>query len=199
MLNVPYSSQERPPFVRFEEQENGVNHEASQAAGRPVPKFTIMACITSFGSKDCFVKPAEDWIFGIRQKAIKGEFNPEWVKRFELQFEEFKKGHELPREGTALQTCPLYTKDQVARARAIDVTTVEDLAQVPDSGINMLGLDGRHMRDSARAWIAEAKDKGIVSLELADANLKISEQAERIKSLEARLGELESKGKSKAA
>jgi len=198
VLNVPYSSQERPPFVRFEEQENGTNSEASQLAGRPVPKFTIMACITSFGSKDCFVKPATEWLAGIRQKAVKGEFNPDWVKRFELQYEEYLKGHELPREGTPLQTCPLYTKDQVARARAIDVTTVEDLCQVPDSGLPMLGLDGRHMRDSARAWVAEAKDKGIVALELADANLKISELQTALDNMTKRLNELEAK-KSKAA
>ena len=195
MINVPYVSpgQERPPFVRFEEQEVGINYEASEKAGRPVPRFRIMACITSFGSKDEHVKDAEEWLNQIRQRAVKGEYNPEWAQRFRFQFDEYQKGNELPREGTPMQTCPMYSKDQIARARAINITTVEDLGQLPDSGLSMLGLDARHMRDSARAWLSEAKDKGVVSRQIADQNVKLDALEAENASLRERLAALEKK------
>src|SRR5271170_7688117 len=104
MLNVPYSSQERPPFVRFEEREYGRNHEASLLAGRPVPGVVTFVCITPAGSRDSVEKFAETWLSEINDKAARGEYNPEWASRFRLQFEEWKKGHELPREGTPIMT-----------------------------------------------------------------------------------------------
>lgn len=198
MLNVPYRSDERPPFVRFEEQEIGINHEASAAAGRPVPRYVHMACITTFGSKDEHVKNAAEWIEQIHQKAIRGEYNPDWAKRFRMQYDEYLKGNDLPREGTPMQTCPMYTKDQIARCRAINITTVEDLAVLPDSGFGMLGMDARHMRDAAKAWLAEAKDKGIVAREIADLKVKNQSLETDNASLRTRLEALEKKG-SKAA
>jgi hypothetical protein len=173
MLNVPYSSQQLKPFVRFEEREHGVNQEASERAGRPVPAFRTFACITSAGSKDSHEKFAEEWLAQIRAQAIKGEYNPEWSQYFHLQYEEFKKGNELPRDGTPMRTCPIFSKDQIARARAIDITTVEDLASIPDTGLSMLGLDGRYMRDLARTFIKDGQDHGLVSKQVADLNAKV--------------------------
>lgn len=201
MLNIPVNmGQARPPFVRFEEREYGRNNEASEAAGRPIPNIVTMACITSFGSKDTFEKPATEWLADIRRKAVNGEYPPEWVERFKLQFEEYQKGNELPREGTPIQTWQMVTMEQRSRLRAVSITTVEDLAAIPDSGLTMIGLDGRYLRDTAKAWVSEAKDKGVVSKQLADANAKIEALEQRIETLTRRAEEAEAKsGKSKAA
>ena len=182
-LNIPVSFDKRPPFVRFEEREYGRNVEASEAAGRPIPRVVVMACITPFASKDCIEKPAEEWLEQIRGKASKGEYPPEWAVQFRLQYEEYLKGNELPREGTPTITWQMATREQQLRLKALGITTVEDLALTPDSGLNQIGLDGRVLRDTAKSWIAEAKDKGIVAQELNKANARIAE-------LEARIGKL---------
>lgn len=182
----------RPPLVRFEEREYGLNAEASEAAGRPIPRIVTMACITPHGSKDVFEKPASDWLAQTKAKALKGEFPVEWYNFFDLQYNEYLKGNELPREGTPTQTWAAVSQEQRSRLKALGITTVEDLAVYPDSALGQIGLDGRYLRDLAKGWINEAQDKGINAKALADAHVKIEEQAQMIERLNARLAVLES-------
>lgn len=181
----------RPPFVRFEIREYGVDAQASQEAGRPIPAFAEFVCVTAFGSKDVYEAPAADWLARTRAKALKGEYPADWAQRFQLQYEEWKKGNELPRSGTPIQTWQMLSGQQRARCKAAGYTTVEDLAECPDSTLSELGLDGRHMRDTARAWISEAKAVGTTARELADARSVIERQQATIDSLKARLDSLE--------
>jgi hypothetical protein len=182
----------RPPFVRFEEREYGINHEASEKAGRPIPRIVTMVCITSHGSKDCHEKLADEWFAQIKVKALNGQFPVAWLDMFKLQYEEWKKGHELPREGTPTRTWSAVNKEQQARLSYLPMTkTVEDLAQVPDMALGEIGLDGRHLRDLARNWIAEGKDKGINSRKLADAELALEQLRHENGELRQRLVALE--------
>jgi len=173
----------RPPYVQFEEREMGINEEATKIAGRPIPKVVTLACITPAGSKDRFEKVAEEWLRQIHDQAMRQQYPLEWAKYFQAAYDEWKKGNELPREGTPVRTWSALTKEQAVRLQALGITTVEDLAQHPDSGLGMIGPDARYMRDLARNWIAEAKDKGINARALADSNLKIEEQARQIAAL----------------
>lgn len=192
---IPSIADKRPPYVTFEEREMGVNPEATEAAGRLIPRVIIMACIRPHGSKDCFEKPAEDWLADARKK---GQYPLEWQVHFELQLSEWKKGNELPREGTPIKTWSMLSHLQINQLLGSGVTTVEDLAQFPDSNLDALGMGGRYLRDTARGWINEAKDKGINARALANANVKIDEltamvgrQAEQLNRLAARLEERE--------
>ena len=151
---IPQIRQDTPPFVRFEHMEYGVDAEASEKAGRPIPKVVPFALIMQHGSKDCVEKPAEEWLAQIRQRAIDGTYNPQWAERYRLQYEEWKKGNELPREGTPVKTCALFNGEQAKRLVALGITTVEDLAQIPDQALGGIGLDGRVLRDMARTYIA---------------------------------------------
>lgn len=191
MSMSPSVFDKRPPFVRFEEREMGINQEASDTAGRPIPKIVTLACVTPHGSKDCFEKVADEFLAQLKQKALRGEYPTEWLNFFELQYSEFKKGNELPREGTPVKTWPAVSKEQSTRLIACGFTTIEDVAQIPDSGLGMLGLDGRYLRDLARSWINESKDKGVNARALADAQVKIESQEQTINSLQARLQRLE--------
>lgn len=193
MSMIPTVMDKRPPFVQFRDQEYGINREASEAAGRPVPAMMTMICITPHGSKDEFVKPAEDWLTQTKAKALRGEYPVEWYNHFDLQFSEWKKGNELPREGTPIQTWQAASNEQRSRLKAIGIPTVEDLAAYPDTGLGQIGLDGRYLRDLAKGWIAEGKDKGINARALADANAKIVAQQETIDRQEARLTALEAR------
>jgi len=181
----------RPPFVQFETREYGVDQDASQEAGRPVPAMMEFVMVTGFGSKDVYEAPAADWIGRIRQRAIKGEYPSEWAQRFQLQYDEWKKGNELPRSGTPIQTWQMLTTQQRARSKAAGYTTVEDLAACPDSTLSELGLDGRYLRDTARTWIKEAKDIGSTTKDLADARAEIERQAQTIADMNERMKALE--------
>lgn len=193
----------RPPFVRFEERELGTDPEASEKAGRPIPRVTVMACITPHGSKDVVEKPAEEWLKQIRVQALQGAYNLDWVKFFEESFSEWKKGNELPREGTPIATWPMVSNEARKRIRAAGYQTVEDLAQIPDSGLTEIGLDGRYWRDTARGWITDATDKGANAKKIADLESRnrelegqLDRQSDRIAKLERAL---EKRAKAEAA
>jgi len=181
----------RPPYVRFEERELGIDLEASEKAGRPIPRMVVLACITPHASKDVVEKVATEWLEQIHQKAIRGEYPPEWSQHFKAQYEEWKRGNELPRTGTPVKTWQMLTREQAARCHLLGHTTVEDLAQVPDSGLGQLGLDGRYMRDLARNWIQEGTDKGANTRALADANVRIDDLEKANAELRHRLAALE--------
>ena len=40
---IPQVFDKRPPFVRFEEREMGIDQAASDEAGRPIPRVIVMA------------------------------------------------------------------------------------------------------------------------------------------------------------
>jgi len=183
--------QEAPPFVRFEYMECGTDAEASAKAGRPIPIVRPYALIMQHGSKDVVEKNAEEWLEQIAVKAADGRYNPEWVARFRLQYEAFTKGNELPREGTPVRTWPAPNREQVIRLIALGITTVEDLASVPDSGLGNIGLDGRHLRDLARNYIEAGQGAGVMAKKLADQELLIREQAEQIRRMQASIEALE--------
>lgn len=184
----------RPPYVQFEEREVGLNAEATAKEGRPIPRTVVLALITGHGSKDCHEAIAEEWIEKLKRQSMSGEAPVEWYRHFELALSEWKKGNELPREGTPIKTWAMCTREAGRRLIAAGITTVEDLAAFPDSNLGVVGMDGRYLRDMARGWITEAKDKGANAKGLADANVRIgdleatvAQQSARIERLLARL------------
>jgi hypothetical protein len=188
---MPTVFDKRPPFVRFEEREMGLDPEATEKAQRPIPRVVILALITPHGSKDCVEKIASDWLKQIKALALQGTYPLEWSQFFHAQYEEWLKGNELPREGTPVKTWAMATREQITRLLAVGMTTVEDLGQLPDSGLSTIGLDGRYLRDLARGWLNEAKDKGANAKALADANVRISTLEADKASLADRVSRLE--------
>src|ERR1700735_3990307 len=93
----------RPPYVRFEEREMGLNVDATEKEGRPIPKVVIVACITAHGSKDCHEAVAETWLGQLKQRGLMGDdYSQDCYDKFSRQFKAWKEGHELPREGTPI-------------------------------------------------------------------------------------------------
>jgi hypothetical protein len=142
------------------------------------------------GSKDEHHAVAEEWLAKIRQKSIEGTWPPEWVDRFDRQYEAFLKGNELPRDGTPVRTWPAPNREQVIRLIALGIQTVEDLAAVPDSGLANIGLDGRNLRDLARNYIEAGQGVGVMAKKLADLEQTVRDQAEQLKRMEERNAEL---------
>lgn len=201
MSVVPHIAKERPPYVRFENRECGIDPVATEKEKRQIPLMRPLALITPHGSKDCVEKFADVWIPEINAKALRGEYPLEWAQMFKAQYEAWQKGHELPRSGTPIQTWQMIAiNEQRTRLIGLGITTVEDLAAVPDSGVGNIGLDGRYLRDIAVAWVKEARTLGSNAKELADVkaeNVRLSEKADlqesTINKLRERLDALETR------
>jgi len=184
--------QEVMPHVRFEQKDWGRNEEASKKAGIHIPNRSTFIIITSHGSKDSSEHIVEEWLPRKREEASRGNYNLAWVEHFEKQYEGWKKGHEIPREGTPILTWQAISPEQNARLRAMGYTVIEDLAAVPDNALGNIGLDGRSLRDMARAWLNEGKDKGINAQLIAEQAVKIDNQQATIDNLQSQIDQLKS-------
>lgn len=178
------------PFVRFFTKDYGRNESASKECGVHVPLRATFIEITGHGSKDCSEFIAEEWLPRKRAEASRGAYNMEWVEHFEKQYEGWKKGHEVPRQGTPILTWQSITPEQNARLRALNYQVIEDLAALPDNALGTLGLDGRVIRDMARAWLAEGADKGKNTQLIGEQTAKIESQQAQIDQLLAAINEL---------
>lgn len=196
---IPQITKETPPYVRFEEMEHGLNAEASEKAGRPIPAVKAMAIIMQRGSKDEHHAVAEEWLAFIRGMAVRGEYPSAWSDRFHAEFEAFKKGGEMPENGTPIRTWPALKVEQVKRVLAFNIRTVEELADLPDSAVMTLGLDGRNMRDLAKAYIADGKGSAGSAKRIADLEEANRRKDDEIGRLAASVAALEAQQKKKAA
>ncbi len=102
------------------------------------------------------------------------------------------KGDELPLEGTPVKTWAAITREQVIRLLAVNIRTVEELAETPDSALmTMIGLDGRNLRDTAKAFIAEGRNAGGAAVKIAALEEANRQKDDIIKGMQAKLAELE--------
>lgn len=85
--------------------------------------------------------------------------------RFSRQYAAFKNGQDQDvASGTPLKEWPIMTRSQVEEARYLGVRTVEALAQIPDTGIQRLGMGWNDLRKKARDWLLQAKDGSALAL-----------------------------------
>ena len=178
------------PHVRFEIKDYGRNEQASKEAGRHIPLRANFIFITSHGSKDCPEFPADEWFARKQDEASRGNYNGEWLAHFQKQYDAWQKGHELPRQGTPILTWPTISPEQNVRLRSLGYQVVEDIAAIPDGSLGQLGLDGRVLRDMARAYIAEGKEKGINTQKIAELSAQLESRDATIAQMQATLAEL---------
>jgi hypothetical protein len=183
---IPQMTKETPPFVRFEYQEAGRDVEASEKAGRPIPLIKPMVIVMQRGSKDEWVGVADDWLAEKHKQASEGTYPPQWSDQFHKMYAAFLKGDELPPTGTPIRTWSAITREQVIRLTGNNIRTVEELAEMPDASLmSHIGLDGRNLRDLAKAFIAEGKAAGGAAKEIAD----LKEENRRLKDEQKRMAD----------
>lgn len=70
---------------------------------------------------------------GDKNTIIDTKVTPEYQSRFATQFEKYKKNQSQTVTGTPLEVWPQMTVGQVAELKAMNVHTVEQLAELPDN------------------------------------------------------------------
>lgn len=188
----------RVPYFTFADRECGADPQASKEAGYEVPKMMTFILITPHGHKgDPMEFYAEEFIERKGIEAKQGRYEHTWVAEYKAGLAAHKEGNVLPRNGS-----PLIQWERILLSRRKMLVnrypTVEDLAAVPDSALGDVGMDGRVLRDMAKADIQAKKDLSPVVKELAEAkedNRRLSEQMatmqEQMNKLIARMDEPE--------
>jgi len=149
------------PILRFYTEP--VEQTAQSAEqGRPVFKDMDFVGITNPGSRDEVVLLAE-------KKAKQDEYVA-WAYR------KWKATQEQVVDGTPVETVPFLSKAVVMELKAINIHTLETLAQAPEQAMQrMMGL--RDLRKKAEAYLAAAKDSAIVTKMQHELNQRDQELA----------------------
>lgn len=147
------------------------DHAASERDG--VPRYRDEERVRIIVAGDQFnqaVHPVDD--------AIKARF-PEHYARWQAT----KKDMHI--DGTPLKQWPLLSPAQIAEFNALNILSVEMLAELSDGNVAKI-FDGRQWREKAKAWLAQAKD-GATATRLAAENDRMKQEIEALK---ARLNEI---------
>lgn len=136
----------------------------SLEAGRPIYDNIEMVSIINPGSRDEFIKKVDD--------SVKAKYG--------LQYERWKKTQEQPTDGTPLELVPFLNPGQIREYRAININSLEHLAQLSDAMVQKIGMGGAETVRKAKAYLESAKGSAetqrltarILELERENARLK---------------------------
>ena len=184
--------QPRPPHVRFikvpQEDRN-----ASIEAGHPVFIDVDHVVITPQGSKDSVTKPVKDWLDNSDQQVREERLPADWAEKFHNGYAHWKRGEEIPVEGTSLVSWPAISPGELMTCKGIHILTVEDLATANEEGIRRLGMGGLELKKRAKAYLDAAAGPGKVMAENKALQQKVGDLTARNTELEQRMIALESK------
>lgn len=161
------------------------NETASIAEGRPIFDTVLMVDVITPGQRtstprfELERKWAEQSIkalglTGEYKRSLKYQLYKEQVERFKAN----EQGSDLG--GTPLKEWPRIDRGLAATLAAANVYTVEAVAELPDSRLDVLGLGGRAMREQAKAYLeAAAGDSGLS--EMTDRATKAEAEVVQVK------------------
>lgn len=74
--------------------------------------------------------------------------------RWSAQWERFQAGQAEAVSGTPIETWPLLNKSQVATMKALNILTIEALAELSDTGLGKIGMGARDLQKRARQHLS---------------------------------------------
>lgn len=152
----------------------------SEKEGRAVYKDTPHIHIQFPGDKTREVKRP------VRMTQAESGSAPPDPQRFPQQWDAFLRQAEQGHSGTPLEHYAPLSKSQVRELKSVNVHTVEQLANIPDTTTQSLGMGGRLMRDTAKNWLEAAK-AGAPAVELT---AMVKRQADEIEQLKTQIADL---------
>jgi hypothetical protein len=138
----------------------------SAAEGRPIYDDQEVCEVRFPGSDAWYVFPATAMSTQWLTDPVTGEQTQiSYAERFRKQYQQFKERAQQTKSGTPLDYAPFLTEARRAELKALNIYTVEALAEVDGQPLKNLGMHGRELKNQAIEHIAETK-QGAPSLEL---------------------------------
>lgn len=155
-----------PALVRFERRPIE-DKAASLAQGRYVAKDVDYAIITPPYSKDEQIKKVAQFLDDNALKVSHGKISQEQADFYQKQYEAWKRGQELPLVGTPIRGWAVISPAQQEMLIRLNIPTVEYLAEINDEGTKAVGMGALDLKRKAKAWLAQAQDKGPLTQQMA--------------------------------
>lgn len=147
------------------------NTKETNAQGRPIFRDVEWVKIYIPGDKTTVVS-----------KKVTDEHRERWPE----QYAAFKRGQEQPVIGTPLEQWPIMTRSQVFEFKALQIHTVENLANLADDAITRIGTGCRDLVERAKAFLIAA-EAGARDSQLA---AKLEAKQQQIDAMQTQINEL---------
>lgn len=154
MLGSPTLTQRDMPYVAFETRTEE-DRKATEKEGRMVFVDRHYARITPPGSRDVHYESLPEWFTKLERDERSGRVMPEWVARWKDAYEKYKKGQEIPTDGTPIRGWTMLSGAQQESLIALNILTVEDLATLPSEGMSRIGMGALELRRRAESWLSQ--------------------------------------------
>lgn len=151
-----------------------------------VPRFFLDKALNPFKSQEAGhpvydeVEKVDIIIPGQNQSIATERIKDHHRERWPNAYAAWKKGLEIATEGSPLEMWPPLTPAQVANLKVLNITTVEQLAQLPDSALSKIGMGARDLQIKAKAWLTESNRGEALSQAMAE-NAKLAATIETMK------------------
>lgn len=165
---------EKKAFVQFETRAKE-DRNASIAAGHYVARDVDFCVITPAGGN----------------LVIDREVDEEIKSRYGAQYQAWKNGQAEPETGTPIRHWPLVSPAQVETLLACNVRTVEELAELPEQGVQRLGMGGQALRQRAKSWLEAAAGAGVLAEKIHALEVENGRLSELVKDRAAALEKLD--------
>lgn len=171
------------------------NKFLTESLGRPLFDEVIFCDVIAPGSRDSTPTFELERVFCPEMNHPEPKRGPKYTE-YKTFIDDFKKNEEIDSSlaGTPLNQWPEMNRSLIAQLKAAGVFTVDALAGLPDTKLNIVGPDGRTWREKAKAYIENAKN-GAYATELAakleTVNTDLASSQQREQALAARVQELE--------
>lgn len=180
---------ELPALARFKRV--AVENKAeSIAQGKFVGLDVDYVYLTPPYSKDEVIHKVKTWFERIEQDAVSGRIHPDWVKRYREQYRLWQQGQEMPVDGTPVRGWSVLSPARQELYISLNILTVEAIALMNDEGMRRVGMGSVEERDKAKAWLAQAQDKGPLTQQMAAVSAENRTLKDQIETLTAQVTEL---------
>jgi hypothetical protein len=165
-------------IVKFYDMAKKLNYE-SEKAGRPIFKTVTHIHIITPGEKD---DHDEEVKFENDEARERGIDKKGYIKDYPKEWDAYTRKQEAPIEGTPIDQWPNPALDaaRVAGLQALNIRTVEQLAELSDNGLTQVGMGARKLQNQAKTWL-KAAEGAAVQNELVAINQKLENEIASLK------------------
>lgn len=148
--------------------------------GRPIYQDVEVCEIRFAGSNDRYVFPIHQYSHWEVDEETGEQRQVTYAERFPKQFQQFRSRQAQTKSGTPLDFVPFLTDSKRSELRALNIYTLEALAELDGQPLKNLGIGGRDLKNKAMDYLATSTHDGIITKQ----QMQIDELLVRIKAME---------------
>ena len=180
---------EKPAYVEFTMVAKHLPM-TSEKEGRYIAVDVEMVTVRQLGAADSAKFEVKQWLENNKREVRNGRLPAEHAAYYEKAYQRWKLGQEMPLQGTPIKGWAVISPAQAEMLIKMGIRTVEELSTINDEGRARIGMGAVTITNKAKAWLAQAEDKGPLTMQMAavqqqneQLSLTVAQLTERLDAL----------------